>query len=96
MLPKGPLFAFLFVQNGGYLVAFTSGGQTLGKMAMGIKIVSTGPGEQIDVARSLLRTTLWLILALPGGLGFITALFSRERRGLHDHFAGTRVIKGVG
>ena len=33
MLPKGPLLAFLLVQNGGYLVAFTAGGQTLGKMA---------------------------------------------------------------
>jgi uncharacterized RDD family membrane protein YckC len=39
---------------------------------------------------------LWLLLAIPGGLGFLTALFSSERRGLHDRFAGTRVIKGVG
>ena len=40
LLPKAPLLAFLLVQNGGYLVAFTAGGQTLGKMAMGIKVVS--------------------------------------------------------
>ena len=45
---------------------------------------------------SLLRTALWLLLAIPAGLGFLTALFSAERRGLHDRFAGTRVIKGVG
>ena len=38
LLPKAPLLAFFFVQNGGYLVAFTAGGQTLGKMAMGIKV----------------------------------------------------------
>jgi hypothetical protein len=30
VVPKGPLLAFLLVQNGGYLVAFTAGGQTLG------------------------------------------------------------------
>jgi uncharacterized RDD family membrane protein YckC len=96
VLPKAPLLAFLFVQNGGYLVAFTAGGQTLGKMAMGIKVISTGAREQIDVRRSLLRTALWVVLAIPGGLGFLTALFSPERRGLHDLFAGTRVIKGVG
>ncbi len=36
LLPKGPLLAFLIVQNGGYLVAFTAGGQTLGKMVAGI------------------------------------------------------------
>ena len=96
ILPKAPLIAFFVVQNGGYLVAFTAGGQTLGKMAMGIKVISTGSREQIDVPHSLLRTVLWLVLAIPAGLGFLTALFSPERRGLHDRFAGTRVIKGVG
>ena len=40
VLPKGPLIAFLLVQNGGYLVAFTAGGQTLGKMAAGIRVVA--------------------------------------------------------
>jgi uncharacterized RDD family membrane protein YckC len=96
VLPKAPLIAFFIVQNGGYLVAFTAGGQTLGKMAMGIKVISTGATEQIDVPHSLLRTVLWLLLAIPAGLGFLTALFSPERRGLHDRFAGTRVIKGIG
>lgn len=96
VLPKAPLLAFFVVQNGGYLVVFTAGGQTLGKMAMGIKVISTGGREQIDVPHSLLRTVLWLLLAIPAGLGFLTALFSPERRGLHDRFAGTRVIKGVG
>ena len=96
MLPKAPLIAFLLVQNGGYFVAFTAGGQTLGKMAMGIRVISTSESEHVDMAHSLLRTALWVLLAIPAGLGFVTALFSRERRGLHDHFAGTRVIKGVG
>src|SRR6185436_7580202 len=41
LLPKGPLVAFLLVQNGGYLVAFTAGGQTLGKMMAGIRVVQT-------------------------------------------------------
>jgi uncharacterized RDD family membrane protein YckC len=59
-------------------------------------VISTGASEQIDVSHSLLRTVVWLLLAVPAGLGFLTALFSPERRGLHDRFAGTRVIKGVG
>ena len=49
VLPKGPLLAFLLVQNGGYLVAFTAGGQTLGKMAAGIRVV---PSDSDVVARS--------------------------------------------
>ena len=49
ILPKGPLLAFLLVQNGGYLVAFTAGGQTLGKMVAGIRVVQS---DSDGVARS--------------------------------------------
>ena len=93
ILPRAPLFAFLFVQNGGYLAAFTAGGQTLGKMAVGIRVVSAEPAESLDVGRAILRTFLWLVLAIPGGLGFLTALVTRDHRGLHDRVAGTRVIR---
>jgi len=93
VLPKGPLLAFLLVQNGGYLVAFTAGGQTLGKMAAGIRVVSSDDDGSLDVGRALLRTVVWLMLAVPAGLGFLTAVLSRDRRGLHDRFAGTRVVR---
>jgi uncharacterized RDD family membrane protein YckC len=93
VLPLGPLTAFLLVQNGGYLVAFTAGGQTLGKMATRIKVVSAGSGATIDVGRALMRTAVWILLAVPAGLGFLTALFTRDHRGLHDRFARTRVVR---
>jgi uncharacterized RDD family membrane protein YckC len=93
ILPKAPLLVFLLVQNGGYLAAFTAGGQTLGKMAMGIRVVAADETESLDVGRAILRTLLWLVLAVPGGLGFLTALLSRDRRGLHDRVAGTRVVR---
>ena len=93
ILPKGPLIAFLFVQNGGYLVAFTAGGQTLGKMVAGIRVVQADPEGSLDLGRAVLRTLMWVVLAVPVGLGFLTALFSRDHRGLHDRFAGTRVVR---
>ena len=93
MLPKTPLVAFLFVQNVGYLVAFTAGGQTLGKMAAGIRVVPADADSSLDLSRAFLRTLLWLVLAVPAGLGFLTALLSRDHRGLHDRFAGTRVVR---
>jgi uncharacterized RDD family membrane protein YckC len=93
ILPKGPLLAFLLVQNGGYLVAFTAGGQTLGKMVAGIRVVPAGSDASLDLGRAFLRTLMWLLLAVPVGLGFLTALFSRDHRGLHDRFAGTRVVR---
>ena len=96
MLPKGPLAAFLFVQNGGYLVAFTAGGQTLGKMAAGIRVVQSESDAALDLGHAFLRTLMWVVLAVPAGLGFLTALFSRDHRGLHDRFAGTRVVRASG
>ena len=92
VLPKGPLLAFLLVQNGGYLVAFTAGGQTLGKMAVGIKVIAAESPSSLDLGRALLREVLWLVLAVPAGLGFLTIL-AHDRRGLHDRFAGTRVVR---
>lgn len=94
ILPKGPLLAFLLVQNGGYLVAFTAGGQTLGKMATGIRVVPTDSEGTLDFPRALTRTALWLLLAVPAGLGFLT-LFNRDHRGLHDRAAGTRVVRST-
>ena len=93
ILPKAPLLAFLVVQNGGYLAAFTAGGQTLGKMVMGIRVVAADDTESLDMGRAILRTLLWLALAVPAGLGFLTALLSRDHRGLHDRVAGTRVVR---
>jgi len=93
ILPKGPLLTFLLVQNGGYLVAFTAGGQTLGKMAVGIRVVPADDQPSIDLGRAFLRTLVWVLLAVPAGLGFLTALFSPDHRGLHDRFAGTRVVR---
>jgi uncharacterized RDD family membrane protein YckC len=92
ILPRAPLLAFLFVQNGGYLVALTAGGQTLGKMAAGIKVVSAEPRSSLDLGRAFVRELLWLGLAAPAGLGFLTVL-SRDHRGVHDRFAGTRVVR---
>jgi len=93
ILPKGPLIGFLLVQNGGYLVTFTAGGQTLGKMAAGIRVVPAESAGTLDLGRALLRTALWVLLAVPAGLGFISAIVSRDHRGLHDRFAGTRVVR---
>jgi len=93
VLPKGPLLAFLFVQNGGYLVAFTAGGQTLGKMAAGIRVVPAEAAASLDLGRAFLRTLMWVLLAVPAGLGFVSAIVSRDHRGLHDRFAGTRVVR---
>lgn len=92
ILPRMPLAVFLLVQNGGYLVAFTAGGQTIGKMAAGIKVVPAEPRSSLDFGRAFVRELVWLALAAPAGLGLLTVL-SRDRRGVHDRLAGTRVVR---
>jgi uncharacterized RDD family membrane protein YckC len=93
LLPIGPLLAFLLGQNLGYLIVFNAGGQTIGKMTTGIKVVSEDTGSSLSLGHALLRTFVWFVLAVPAGLGFLTALVSRDHRGLHDRFAGTRVVR---
>jgi uncharacterized RDD family membrane protein YckC len=93
ILPKVPLIAFLLAQNAGYFVVFTTGGQTLGKMVVGIKVVPSESNASVDLGHAILRTLVWLVLAVPAGLGFASAFFSRDHRGLHDRCAGTCVVR---
>jgi uncharacterized RDD family membrane protein YckC len=95
IVPKVPLIAFLVVLNGGYFVAFTAGGQTLGKMATGIRVVPSEPTGSVDLPHSIVRTAIWAVLAIPAGLGLLTALLTRDRRALHDRCAGTRVVRAT-
>ncbi len=88
-----PLVMFLSLLNGGYLVVFTAaGGQTLGKMAAGIRVVGVEQ-VRVPVGSAVLRTAAYVLSALPAGLGFLPGFFDRERRALHDRLAGTRVVK---
>lgn len=93
LIPKAPLLTFLLLQNGGYFIAFTATGQTLGKMLAGVRVLADDEAQAPDVGRSALRAGVWLLLALPAGLGLLTTFLMRDGRGLHDRFAGTRVVR---
>lgn len=78
-----------------YLLATT--GQSLGKRAMGIKVVRLD-GSPVDLGRLIfLRNVVPGIIgaATCGLFGAINAffVFSNDRRCLHDHIADTKVIK---
>ena len=68
-------------------------GQTPGKMALRVKVVRND-GEGIGFFRALLRETVGKFLsAALLGVGFLMVGFTRQKRGLHDLVAGSRVIK---
>jgi uncharacterized RDD family membrane protein YckC len=92
-LPPLPLITFLLLIKLSYFCAFTAvGGQTIGKMAAHIRVVSADDGRPLDPASALRRTLAGLVSAIPCGLGFLPALLGSDRRALHDRYARTRVI----
>jgi len=103
LLPPVPLGVFLLLLNGGYLATFTAaGGQTIGKMMTGIRVVAQPPAEdsgffqysrRVTFGAAVLRAAAYLVSLLPAGLGFVPILFGADGRALHDRLADTRVVK---
>jgi uncharacterized RDD family membrane protein YckC len=48
----------------------------------------------LGVSRATLRLVGVVLSALPLGLGFLGLWTDAERRGWHDRFAGTKVVRG--
>lgn len=65
---------------------------TPGKMAMRLLIIQPN-GERISYKRALGRAAGELVSGAVLYLGYLMAYFDPERRTLHDHMAGTRVIE---
>lgn len=92
-LPTLPLIAFFLLLNGGYFVAFTAvGGQSIGKMAFGIKVISQ-EDSAVPIGRATIRTLAYLASALPLGAGFLPGVIGADRLALHDRVAHTRVVR---
>lgn len=80
-----------------YLLA--TRGQSLGKIAMGLRIVRVEDGGNPGFVKAVvIRTFLWgLVTAIPvlGGLAWLVGvlfIFRDDQRCVHDHLAGTRVV----
>jgi uncharacterized RDD family membrane protein YckC len=95
VIPPVPFVSFLLLIAGGYFTLFTAaGGQTIGKMAAGIRVVPMGEQQgRVPLGHSVLRAAAYAISALPAGLGFLPALVGADRRAIHDRLADTRVVK---
>lgn len=70
-------------------------GQTLGKMAMGIRVVRLS-GEPLTLGRVILRLLGYCVSEVTLGFGFLLAALRSDRRALHDLIAGTRVERVEG
>jgi uncharacterized RDD family membrane protein YckC len=97
LLPATPVAGLLLMMVLGYLFMFTAaGGQTLGKMLAGIRVVDAGvagdTGEPLSMRQAMYREMLTIPSVLLIGAGFVSALFGDERA-VHDRIAATRVVR---
>ena len=81
----------LFVA-GSYFVGFwTHGGQTLAMKTWRVRI-ERADGGPLTRARAVHRFLLSVLSFFALGLGFVYALFDRDRQFLHDRLAGTAIV----
>ena len=77
----------------GYGILFVGTcGQTLGKMAMRIRVIGSDR-FRVGYGKAAVRTLGYAAAMLTAGLGLILALKDAEHRALHDRLSGTRVVK---
>jgi len=84
------LWLFLFILY--FTFFYHYGGQTPGKMMMGLRVV-TANLEELSLFQALFRTLSYFLSGFPLGIGFLMALLDQDKRALHDFIAGTRVVR---
>lgn len=85
------LYIFAFVPLY-HLLLWTWRGQTVGMMAVRIKLLSR-TGGRVSLGRAALRLFVYPASVVPLLMGIAIALFDRENRTLHDQLAGTVVVE---
>lgn len=75
-----------------FTVAIGIWARTIGKALVRVKVVRAD-GSRVSAARALGRYVAYLLNWLTFGLSFLVIAFSREKRGLHDRIADTRVTR---
>ena len=94
LLPSWPyLAAYLAALGLGYAGYFTgTTGQTLGKMAFGLRVVDRA-GRPPGYLRALARALSGSIGVLAAGATLVTIAFDPARRAVHDRLFKTRVVR---
>lgn len=95
LVALGRLGYFLFIIVGvGYYTVLEGGptGQTLGKKALGIRVISFESGGEIGYARAFVRYIGRIVSAVVIFIGYLWMLWDREKQCWHDKFAGDVVV----
>ena len=93
-MPAAATFAYVVVVALYFVLLESYRGQTLGKMVVGIKVVSEATGAPPALPAATVRTALRLVDGLASYLvAFITVLATAKRQRLGDLIAHTVVVR---
>jgi uncharacterized RDD family membrane protein YckC len=73
-------------------IAVGKWGKTVGKAALGLKVVKPD-GTRVSCWRAFGRSLAYQLNGFTLGLSFLMIAFTSKKRGLHDYIADTVVIK---
>jgi uncharacterized RDD family membrane protein YckC len=68
-------------------------GQTLGKMAVGIKVVDADTARMIGIPRGIGRYFARILSAIPLGLGYLWMLWDGRKQCWHDKLVRSVVVR---
>ena len=94
LLDAAIAYALYLVANYTYYTLLEGGptGQTVGKKALGIRVIDFRAGGPIGYGRGLLRNLAKLLSGLVFGLGYLWMLWDPEKQTWHDKLATTVVV----
>ena len=80
--------------NWGYFTYFEGGarGQTVGKMALSIRVLDLKTGGSIGYGRAFIRQLVRIVSGLVIALGYLWMIWDREKQTWHDKAAGSVVV----
>ncbi|MFA5139810.1 MAG: RDD family protein [Elusimicrobiota bacterium] len=87
---KSPVFAFLWLAYSTFFLVLWSA--TPGKKILKLRVV-TLDGRALDWKIALVRTLFTFVSFAIAALGYLWALWEKDRRTWHDLIAGTRVVQ---
>ena len=94
IFPRGLYYALSLIVNYGYYTYLEGRqqGQTVGKMALGIRVYDFARGGPIGYGRAFIRWIGRIVSSVAVFIGYLWMLWDKERQTWHDKFANAVVV----
>lgn len=94
--PRLPALLFAAIFAAYFLLSESFGGQSLGKMLLGLRVVEDDKYQKpVGLRHTAARIALFAVGLLLGGLGLIASFWDNKRRPWHDRYSGSIVRRSA-